>query len=135
MYILQITQNSPDVKISTSSVEAAEFPNTLRMDQVYDLLVQMITILQQVAVSQAGQLKFLNTWQRAYTDRMASVHTFVAKNGDAGYVSGADTEQGTVRQDLNASNTTFTEVMRSSTQIVGDTAKSLKPILAKRKMP
>lgn len=120
-------QNRVEVlAVDTTNLSTGHYLNTLSMDKIYDLLVHMLTVLQDVAVAQAGQLKFLTTWQKAYTDRMSHVHTFVALNGDAIEISGTGTNQGTQRQDLNASATTLTEKDRSAGSIVGDTAKALQ---------
>lgn len=114
------------VAVDSTSLQSGEYLNTLQMNRIFDLLLRMIDVLQKVAVSQAEQLKFLNSWQRAYIDKMSEVHTFVGKNSDASYISGSDTDSGTARQDLNQTNTTYTEQMRSSGQIAGDTAKAMQ---------
>lgn len=125
------TESAPGgVAVDTTSLAGGHYLNTLSMNKVFDLLVHMMDILQKVAIAQADQLKFLTSWQRAYTDRMANIHSFVAKNGDASYISGTSTENGTARQDLNQTNTTITETDRSYSQIVGDTAKSLQANIA-----
>lgn len=108
-----------------TSLHPGKYLLTLTLNRVLALLTKTISSMQSVAVQQANRLTFLTEWQKAYTSRMNSVHTFVQLNGDA-FVSGTDQSQSTDRQQLNQTNSTYIEGDRSNNSIIADTAKALQ---------
>lgn len=126
MYLYNDERSPTGVFVDSTSLASGHYLNTLILDKVYGLIVKMINALQDAAISLAGQLKVLTNWQKAYSEKMAQVHTFVALNGDPEYISGTGTDEGTIRQDLNQVGTTYTERMRSANSIVADLAKALQ---------
>lgn len=126
MYLYNDDRSPTGVFIDSTSLASGHYMNTLILDKVYALIVKMINALQDAAIALAGQLKMLTNWQKAYSEKMAEIHTFVALNGDPSYISSTGTDEGTIRQDLNQVGSTYTERMRSSNSIVADLAKGLQ---------
>lgn len=119
MTVPPITNDDP------TSLRAAEFYRVRIIDRVFLLLVKMIDVLQKAAAALAERLQFLTEWQKAYTDQMDQIHTFVAQNGD--YKSDDNSDKSRqMRDELNRINTTFTEQARSRRSIVSDDAKALQ---------
>jgi methyl-accepting chemotaxis protein len=114
----------PNVQ-SLSSVQENKMYLTLTIDRIFNLLVKMTQALQDTAAAQSGRLQFLSQWQKAYTDSMNQIHQFVKNNGDF-YAAGTDPEDGTLRDDLNRVNSTYTEELRSRRSQVSDEAKTLQ---------
>jgi cob(I)alamin adenosyltransferase len=86
----------------------------------------MIEALQKTAAVQAERLNVLSQWQKAYTDELNQIHSFVAKNGDAIDNPDADSAAAKARQDLNTANTTYTQQGQGNRQVVSDDAKALQ---------
>ena len=115
----------PIVNDDPTSLREAEFYRVRIIDRVFALLVTMIEVLQKTTATLAERLGFLTSWQKAYTDQMDQVHTFVQNNGDAFSDETGDSSR-QMRDELNRINTTFTEQMRSRRSIVSDDAKALQ---------
>jgi|694.fasta_scaffold18802_3 hypothetical protein len=116
----------------------------LILNKIFELLVQMINVIQKTAAAQANRLNFLTAWQKAYTDEMNQVHAFVGGNGDAsnnltlsagqphikwdfGGLDSEGSKQATqIRGDLNTANTTYTQQMQANNQVISNDAKQLQ---------
>lgn len=110
-----------------SSLHPGKYLTTLILNRIFALLAKMVESTQQVAVQQANRLSFLSSWQTVYTDRMSTVHTFTANNGDPDFISApGDDAKSQARQDLNNVNNTYIEQMRSNRAILSDDAKALQ---------
>lgn len=124
------------------------FGQPLILDRIFRLLVTMVDVIQKTAAAQANRLNFLTAWQKAYTDEMNQIHAFVANNGDAtnnlpsrkptdpsinwtfGGLDSAGSKQATnMRQDLNTTNTTYTQQMQANSQVVANDAKQLQTLV------
>lgn len=112
---------------SSTSLSSSEFQLTFHIDRVFLLIVQVIEVLQSVAIVQAQRLRFLTTWQSAYTNLMNQIPVFTA-SGDM--FGGTDTESANTRDDMNRINSTYTEQLRSERSQLADTAKSLEANLS-----
>ncbi len=108
-----------------SSMNSGKYLTTLTLNSVVSLLIDMIKSMQNVAIVQANRLNILIKWQEAYTNKMNTVHAFTSNNGDA-HVSKPDDSFTNIRRDLNLTNSTYTEQMRSNNGLVADTAKGLQ---------
>lgn len=108
---------------SGTSLSDANFQETFRIDRVFLLLIQIIQVLQSVAIVQAQRLQFLTTWQQAYTALMNQIPVFTASGSLFG---GTDTEDANTRDDMNRINSTYTEQLRSERSQLSDAAKSLE---------
>lgn len=109
---------------SLSSVKENKMYLTLTIDHIFVLLVKMTQALQDTAAAQSGRLQFLSQWQKAYTDSMNQIHQFVKNNGDS--IDTSDEDDGKARDDLNRTNSTYTEELRSRRSQVSDDAKTLQ---------
>lgn len=105
-----------------SSIASANFNQTARIDQVFLQLVNLIGVLQSIAISQSERLNFLTAWQRAYTNLMNQVPVFTSTSSVFG---GTSTEEGNIRDEVNRVNSTYLEQLRSRNSIISDDAKSL----------
>lgn len=119
-------ENIPNAK-SLSSVKENKMYLTLEINLIFNLLVKMVQALQDTAAAQSQRLQFLSQWQKAYTDSMNQIHSFVANNGDAYDTPSADdADEGSLRDDLNRVNSTYTEQLRSLRSQISDEAKTLQ---------
>ncbi|MEM1282653.1 MAG: hypothetical protein AAGG81_03785 [Chlamydiota bacterium] len=104
------------------------FCKTLILDEVFDLLVEMIGVLQNAAVAQSNRVNFLSEWQKAYTDAMDQIHSFAAQNGD--YYDNPSGDDGDLNSDLmsnlNQTNSIYTTTEQNRRQVVSDDAKALQ---------
>jgi hypothetical protein len=114
----------PSPPESTSSIGSSNFVSTVILNNIFDLLLKMISSLQNVAAAQANRLTFQSQWQSAYTNLMAQVPVFVA--GNSGPFSGSDTANVNARNDLNNLNSTFTQTLQNRQSIVSDNSKALQ---------
>lgn len=97
------------------SVKGARILNT-----IFDLVVKMIATLQIVAAAQSDRLKFDTSWQQAYTNLEASIHSFV-KSGPE-WIQGDDDS----RNQLNQANQTYTQEIQSRITVVNNDSKQLQ---------
>lgn len=97
------------------SVEGARILNV-----IFDLVVKMIGTLQIVTAAQSDRLKFLTSWQQAYTNLEASIRSFV-KSGPE-WIQGDDDS----RNQLNQANQTYTQEIQSRITVVNDDSKQLQ---------
>ncbi len=111
-----------------SSLHPGKYLEGLTMNRVYILLSMMIQSIQNVAVAQSDRLTILTDWEKAYNSKMNSVHSFVQGNNDA-FISDTSSNSATIRQDLNNVNSTYTEQMRSNSNIVSDDAKAQQTVI------
>lgn len=105
----------------------------LILNQVFDLLVDMIGIIQQATAALAQRLRFFSEYQNQLTKLMDQVQIF--HSGDEGELSEADTEvidekdvkkyEG-ARADANAKSQAALEYLRAHRDMVGDETKQLQ---------
>lgn len=113
-----------------SSLASANFTSVGILNSILNLTIEMTGSLQNVAAAQANRLEFLTDWQKAYTDAMNQIHTFVANNGDyigkgqTGHISTDWAE--TARNNLNQLNANYTQVMQNRQSVINDDAKALQ---------
>lgn len=109
-----------------TSLSSGNYTKTGILNNIFNLIIDMTTTLQVAAAAQANRLTFLTSWQRAYTDAMSQVHTFVQNNGDYSGVSGSGSDAINTRADLNRLNTNLTQTMQNRQSVVSDDAKALQ---------
>lgn len=114
---------SPVDETSGSNISSANFQKTFRIDLVFQLIVDVIGVLQGVAVAQAQRLQFLTSWQQAYTTLMNKVPIFTQNTSLFG---GTSTTDGNLRDDENRVNSSYTEQLRSLRSQISDDSKSLQ---------
>jgi hypothetical protein len=108
---------------SGTSISGSKFEETFRIDRVFKLLIDLIEVLQGVAIQQAQRLQLLTNWQKAYTALMDKIPVFTQTTS---LFSGTDTEESNLRDDMNRINSTYTEQLRSQRSQIGDDAKALQ---------
>lgn len=127
-----VDPDNPVGYVDSTSLAPGHYGKPLILDQIFLLLVKMIEVLQRTAAAQAQRLNFLANWQKAYTDQMNQIHSFVAQNGDGhsgfneGGLDSSSTESGQIRQDLNSVNTTYTQQMQGNLNVISNDAKALQ---------
>jgi hypothetical protein len=117
--------------IDQSSLSEGHYGKPLILNRIFALLVLMIDRLQKTAASQANRLQFLSAWQKAYTDDLNQIHSFVAGNHDGQDAGGVplDSSHGgapAIRQDLNSVNSIYTQQIQGNNQLIGDDSKALQ---------
>ena len=97
--------------------------------EIIELLVEMLSAIQNVAAQQAKRLKFLADWQTAYTELMTDVYVFTETNHNFTNLA-ADakdkTTKGTRRNNINAANKNFLDNMKTRRGLVSDQAKQFQ---------
>ncbi|MBA3957382.1 MAG: hypothetical protein H0X51_03160 [Parachlamydiaceae bacterium] len=115
-----------------SSLSSANFHKTLVLNRIYELIADLLGTLQSVTAAQANRLFILSQWQRAYTNSLSQIHTFLQgdgtflaeKPGDSDDVKKAKTYQ---RGRMNdAVNSNWTTLIQNNRSVVGDDAKALQ---------
>jgi hypothetical protein len=125
-----LNPNDPTSQVTdTSSLHPGKYLTVLTLDRIFQLIASMVESIQKVAITQSERLTFLTKWQTAYTDKMAGMHNFVSQNGDPSFVSAQNDDASKVRQDLNQTNSTYTEQMRAARAIVADAAKAHQSVV------
>lgn len=119
---------TPVTPTEGSSVSSANFSGTIILNRVYSLLLEVLQSLQRAAVAQSDRLNVLTDWQKAYSDLLDQVHTFVKSNGDG--IDGSATNEMTARDDLNRLNSSFTEMMKNRRSLISDDAKALQSFIS-----
>lgn len=118
------------VTVEQPVTQYARFDLMTVLNNVFNLLTTVLSSMQAVAAQQADRLNFLTAWQRAYTQKLQQVPTFVGGATDApasqstGPLEGSDSS--TARQDLNQLNQAFTNDMQGNNSLIQDDAKSLQ---------
>lgn len=108
----------------STSLAPGNYVKTLILNDIFKLLIKVITTLQNVAAAQAERLNFLTQWQKAYTDLQNQIHTFIKNNGDG--ISGGGDDNSNARDDLNRLNSTYTQQLQNQQSIISDDAKALQ---------
>lgn len=108
----------------STSLAPGKYVDVIILNRLFALLTSMIEVLQQVGIAQAERLGFLTNWQSSYTDVMNQIHAFVKDNGDT--IDGGSSSEGTIRNELNQVNATYTEQIRANGATLNDTAKALQ---------
>lgn len=105
-----------------TNLATSNFTSSIILNKIFNLLLTMITSLQNVAAAQANLLNFETNWQSAYTNVMAQVHTFTQGGGG---LAGASSNA-TQRADLNNLNSNFIQTLQNRQGVVSDNAKALQ---------
>jgi dsDNA-specific endonuclease/ATPase MutS2 len=113
-----------DNAIDETSLAPGNYVRTLILNDIFKLLIRVVTTLQSLATTQAERLTFLTQWQKAYTDLQNQIHTFVQGNGDG--IQGDNEDASNARSDLNRLNSTFTQQLQNQQSVVSDDAKALQ---------
>lgn len=143
---------NPPGYVDNTSRAPGNFGKPFILNRVFDLLVLMIDVLQRTAAAQANRLNFLTQWQKAYTDELNQIHSFVGGNGDGeareltlnGEINnggdgttdfrpndnliskfGNDTA-GKVRGELNSTNSIYTQQIQGNLNVISNDAKALQ---------
>lgn len=138
--VSQILKNTPYVDATEDA--PGDYGNPLILNKIFDLLVIMIEMLQKTAAAQANRLNFLTAWQQAYTAEENEIHAFVGDNGDEqglyNYQNGSlgftvsstnSSAASTVRQDLNTTNTNYTQQMQGNNGVISNDSKALQSVV------
>jgi hypothetical protein len=115
---------TPTYPADPTSLGSAGYTSTIILNDIFDLVVEMTTSLQNVAAAQAERLNFLTDWQKAYTDALAQVHTFIKNNGDS--IDANNSSEAQARDDLNRLNSNLIQTMQNRQSVVSDEAKALQ---------
>lgn len=115
---------APTPPADPTSLSPGKYTATSIFDFVFRIVLKMVNSLQNIAAVQAQRLTFMSTWQKAYTDAMAQIHTFAKDNGDS--FSADTTDAATARDDLNRLNATYTTTLQNRQSVVSDDAKALQ---------
>lgn len=94
------------------------------INDVFDLAVQMIGTLQNIAAAVAQRLNFLTQYQKAYTELMAKIPVFT--KGDGSPFGGTNDKAASARQELNPKNQVLSQNLQSFRDQLSDQAKAVQ---------
>ncbi len=106
--------------IVTTVGQASHSDGPMVINRILFLLITLLNTVQQVAASQAQRLSFLTSWQRAYTDLLGQIRSFV-KNGP----EGLDNDE-VISKQLNPPNQQYTTIIQARQQAVSDDSKAMQ---------
>lgn len=118
------TPVTPTPPPDPTSLASGNYTSTVILNRIFELILKMITSLQNAAASQANRLTFMSQWQGAYTDAMGQIHTFI--KGDNQVFSGNNSSDAVKRDDLNRLNSNFIQTLQNRQSVVSDDAKALQ---------
>lgn len=107
-----------------TNLTGSNLTSTIILNNILNLVIKMTSSLQAAAAAQAGRLQFMTAWQKAYTDAMNQIHTFV--NGNNDFIGGGSSDNATSRDSLNRFNSNMTQVMQNRQSVITDDAKALQ---------
>lgn len=125
----QAMVQSPADKTSLASLDSASL---LTLNRIYDLIANLLNVLQKTAAAQANRLVLLTQWQQAYTNSLNQLHVFLQSSPDLLQASSGDSQdtintKSTIRGDLNDQvNANLRELMQNYRSMMGDNAKALQ---------
>lgn len=114
-----------------TSLESMDAKKALILDRIFLLIASMLNTLQRLTAAQAQRLFILTNWQRAYTDALAQMPTFLAVGNPITRLSDSNTtnpdpDKAKRRDELNTFNSTKKEVMTNDRNVISDDAKALQ---------
>ncbi|SCA63279.1 hypothetical protein SCG7086_AN_00220 [Chlamydiales bacterium SCGC AG-110-P3] len=110
---------------NTLEGEIKRVNQALILNSVFDLLVEMIGVIQKVASALAQRLQFYADYQRQITKLMDQMPIFTAAGPAASLKVEGDDVKG-IRGDANASNQAALEKLRAHRDIAGDETKQMQ---------
>ncbi len=111
--------------VDTTNLASGNYSKTLILNRIFSLIASMLNTLQRVAAMQANRLFILTSWQKAYTDALTQMHTFLG--GDGTRLSGTAADQSTQRAIANDTiNARLQQIMQNNRGVVGDDAQGLQ---------
>ncbi|MCB1213598.1 MAG: hypothetical protein KDK40_04790 [Chlamydiia bacterium] len=111
-------------KLASDSVAGTHANKIQIIWRLFQLVVDMIGTIQQATAAMAGFLKVLTTLQKAYTDLMTKVPTFIKGQSIKGIPDGDSGNQ--QRADLNDKGKTLLENLRSLRSLLTDESKQVQ---------
>ncbi len=111
-----------------SSLGDLQRPNeTLIINEILALLVDTIGIVQRITATQAQRLKFLTSWQKAYTERLGDLPYFTDSGPiDTHPIEGTGAAETAARQSTNEEVQLAQTKIRARRDAVSDEAKQLQ---------
>lgn len=107
-----------------SSLDGNNSYKTLILNNLIQILIKIITTLQESSVAQANKLQFYTQYQNIYTQLMNEVPVFSIGGP---FLGGSDSTSGTVRNTLNTSfNANVTDNLRSLRDIQQNNAQQMQ---------
>lgn len=106
--------------IVTTVGQASHSDGPMVINRILFLLITLLNTVQQVAAAQAQRLTFLTSWQRAYTDLLGQIRSFV-KDGP----EGLDNDD-VISKRLNTPNQQYTTILQARQQAVSDDSKAMQ---------
>lgn len=117
---------TPAAPADPTSLAVGNYTSTVILNRIFNLILTMITSLQNVAAAQANRLTFMGQWQSAYTDAMSQIHTFIKDGNPNQAFTDGSSASATRRDDLNRLNSNFIQTMQNRQSVVSDDAKALQ---------
>lgn len=109
---------------SNTNLSTANFHKTFVLSNIFNLLLNMTTSMQNIAAAQADRLQLYTSWQQTFTDKMAQIKTFMVGGGQ--FISGTDEPASQARQSLNQLNSNYIQTLQNRQSVVSDQAKALQ---------
>lgn len=103
------------------------YQQAIIMNEVFDILVSMISTIQQAAVAQGARLKILAAWEQQYTKVMGQTHIFnTADDSEISVNDPGGNDEATNFSIANTAQQTARENMRAFRDIISDDVRELQ---------
>lgn len=112
---------TPVSPVDPTSLAPGNYNTTIIMNNIFQLLTQSLTAIQNVAATQAQSLQFFSNWQNYYTNlenEVPNPTTFTNINGSAG-----------ATQTAAQFNTTLITLLQNRQSIVADSTKNMQTVV------
>lgn len=119
----ELVENSTPSIPPTLKATPSQGDATMILYRILQQLIDIIGVLQSVAISQAEQLQFLSRWQKACTELLNEVPVFTQNSSIFG---GTKEDASLLRDDMNRLNATFSEQIRAERSQHSDDSKALQ---------
>lgn len=111
--------------VDATNLASGNYSKTLVLNRIYSLISTMLATLQRVAAMQANRLFILTSWQKAYTDALSQMHTFLLGDHTGLGVPGdpAAQQRAIANDTINAR---FQQIMQNNRGVIGDDAQTVQ---------
>lgn len=104
------------------------------LNDIFTLIVSMLSTLQKVASVQSSRLNFLSAWQNGYTELQNKLQTWtsagpgaqVGQSSSSSATSKANQHRANIRGEMNTTNQTYTEQIKNRRSSVSTDAQALQ---------
>ena len=121
---VDFNRNIFTVPTDDTNLASGDYARLSILNVLLVLLTDSIDHLQNAAAHQADRLQILTAWQKAYTDKIAQIPTFVQDPSSGVAIYGSQSAE--KRTEANTFNSTLTEKLRGYNTLVQNDSKMIQ---------